>query len=219
MPVSAEDLHIACDKLVQGARVKVDVKGQPQWATLPSLLEQLATAEIASNDQAGETTTHEKPKSKPTINTGVVGLLHDMPRVCARQCRDMGAGVTTSATTGTAQLLRTATNATTRTDDPDEMEAWLWQLHRWRATARAELGIDATRTSYLRGIHCPRCQQNHALRITWTEPDDTPHIDETWTWDAIRCAQCGHQWRRPQMGDLLIELLAIGEHVIMPHKT
>lgn len=201
--VYAEELHVATDRLVLGAFAKVDGETQ-RWGSVPSLLEQLADTSKVNDGSAGG----GKPKSKPTINAGIVGLLDEIPTTCRRQIRDL-TGIATWAS-GTAQLLRAATKATADTSDQEEFAPWLTQLQGWRASARQELHLDDARRMWVRGVACTECgatnarqhggdgqaRQTPALAVIWQEPAQQAHDDEAWLCVAIECQACGKRWDR-----------------------
>lgn len=212
---SAEDLHLACDALIQRTRVRID----EAWHNLPSLLEQLAGADaaaIGANGTGGAVT-------KAPINTGVVGLLVEIHEVSRRQLADLGQP---DHRNDVSRNVRAATTASAITADADEMAAWLYQLNRWRHGARQELRLDSGRRQWLRGVPCPDCHasiathldssnmpiQTSALSVTWSEPaDGRAHVDDEWRWSAITCKACQATWWRGDTMQALIEsLLAVG---------
>lgn len=219
--VTAEDLHRACDALIQTTRVKVDQgRGEEaeQWQQLPSLLEQLGGADAAYRGPGGVA----GARSKAPINTGVVALLEEISAVSRRQLQDVG--YTGTPRPELPRTVRAATTATISTGDGVEMAAWLWVLARWFRAIRRELKLDAGRRQWLRGLACPHCKatvaggvdgdghgvQTPALAVTWAPPDaGLEHVDDLWRWDGVDCRACGRAWIRGVTMHLLIEALRV----------
>lgn len=203
--MTAEALHAACDALVQ--RTRVHVEGA--WHTLPSLLEQLAGADAALGGFAGSAAA----ASKPPINTGVVALLREIDRTTRRQLLDVG-GQARADLPGNA---RAATAATISTNDPAELDAWLYVLLRWHGAVRRELRLDVGRRQWLRGLPCPACgavmaraldgdgygMQTPALAVSWEPPAaGYEHVETEWQCSGVSCRACGQRWPRGMLYEL-----------------
>ncbi|MGH3099306.1 MAG: zf-TFIIB domain-containing protein [Streptosporangiales bacterium] len=191
-----DGLHAAVTALIDPRRVRLLRDHGTDWATIPSLWQQLTDATGTGNEAQRGSSRWRTP-----VDLDILELRHEITEVVH------------DALTGHEQLPRPDLPASLRllavtvagVGDDDLTAWWTWRIQSWVRRVERALGLTGEpQPRRIRDTACPACQTTHVTIDADGDQQRVPALLIDFTGTLVRAAQCdacGTVWFRG--GDLL----------------
>jgi hypothetical protein len=208
------DLHEAVSLLTEPRRVRLLRDTGSDWATIPSLWQQLADAMSHGGEQGGRSV----PSSRLPFDVDVRDLRADIADTVVDALRSYELAARKDLPADLRQLAAHIASLA----DLDLAAWWQYRVKSWCRMASNALALDIkSQPRRIRDTDCPSCGASHVTLDGAEGPERHPALLIDFHDGMVRaaeCGVCGQQWGRWMMNDLA-EHLAMMRDATRPAAT